>query len=79
MRDFLLGIICGLGFGNLIGMAISERLNTETRQKEKEFKKEAKEEAWKRDIEYRLGYVEAIVKRIPIVWKDAKRTTGEEK
>ena len=27
MRDFLLGIICGLGFGNLIGMAISERLN----------------------------------------------------
>lgn len=53
------------------------------RQKERELQKKEKrlqeKEAWEQNIEYRLGYVEEIVRRIPIVWADAKRPEGEEK
>lgn len=62
MRDFLLGIIFGLGFGNLIGMAISERLHRRTQEQMERIKKNAEEENWRckvnadiRVIKERLG------------------------
>lgn len=62
MRDFLLGIICGLGFGNLIGMAINDRLHRRTQEELERIKKRSEEEIWRckvnadiRVIKERLG------------------------
>ena len=62
MRDFLLGIICGLGFGNLIGMAISERLNKHHNERIERIQKRFEEDRWRtrvnvdlRIIKERLG------------------------
>lgn len=62
MRDFLLGIICGLGFGNLIGMAISEQLNKHHNERIERIQKRFEEDRWRtrvnvdlRIIKERLG------------------------
>lgn len=75
-----LGIFAGgVSIGVVVMLLISTVLDSRYEKEKKQRDDKYRDEAWKRDIEYRLGYVEEIVRRIPIVWKDAKRTTGEEK
>lgn len=65
MRDFLLGIICGLGFGNLIGMAISERLNKHHNERIERIQKRFEEDRWRTRVNVDLRIIKERL-RIPV-------------
>lgn len=65
MRDFLLGIIFGLGFGNLIGMAISERLNKHHNERIERIQKRFEEDRWRTRVNVDLRIIKERL-RIPV-------------
>lgn len=65
MRDFLLGIICGLGLGNLIGMAISERLNKHHNERIERIQKRFEEDRWRTRVNVDLRIIKERL-RIPV-------------
>ena len=65
MRDILLGIICGLGFGNLIGMAISERLNKHHNERIERIQKRFEEDRWRTRVNVDLRIIKERL-RIPV-------------
>lgn len=65
MRDFLLGIICGLGFGNLIGMAINDRLHRRTQEELERIKKRFEEDRWRTRVNVDLRIIKERL-RIPV-------------
>lgn len=65
MKDFLLGIICGLGFGNLIGMAISERLNKHHNERIERIQKRFEEDRWRTRVNVDLRIIKERL-RIPV-------------
>lgn len=75
LGTFAVGVSIGVFVMLLISTVLDSRYEKEKNQRDDKYR----DEAWKRDIEYRLGYVEEIVKRARFVWKDARRPEGEEK
>ena len=65
MKDFLLGIIFGLGFGNLIGMAISERLNKHHNERIERIQKRFEEDRWRTRVNVDLRIIKERL-RIPV-------------
>ena len=61
MRDFLLGIIGGLGFGNLIGMAISERLNKHHNERIERIQKRAEEDQWRSHVNAEIRAIKDVL------------------
>lgn len=61
MRDFLLGIIGGLGFGNLIGMAISERLNKHHNERIERIQKRSEEDQWRSHVNAEIRAVKDVL------------------
>lgn len=61
MRDFLLGIICGLGFGNLIGMAINERLNKHHNERIERIQKRAEEDQWRSHVNAEIRAIKDVL------------------
>lgn len=61
MRDFLLGIICGLGFGNLIGMAINERLNKHHNERIERIQKRSEEDQWRSHVNAEIRAIKDVL------------------